>query len=1053
MSAAHLLHYVGWKTALLAQEPVFFNKVIFLVPGDKNDPVLTGYTQQLAGKGYETSIVCDISNLEPLIPSKTIVVHIPQKAESKADISAVVNASCTSLISAAQVILQHVRDRPTENQLPVLFSLITRSSGVDDLAVSPLHGIGRVIKAEMGAAFGGIFDEDKGSFPLSAIQYAQGFDVVKISDGLAQTALLQPIPSVMKDINQLRFVSNGSYLITGGTGGMGIEIATWMVQRGARNIILASRSGLNPASDTGENTSKLGNEGLATRISGMERLGASVHVLAFDISQPGADIGLRDALQKLEAPPVRGLVHAAGVAAYHTLNHCAISEIPDVLAPKVTGTLNLDALFPPKTLDFFVLTSSVGHLFGFPGQLSYGAANAFLDELAIYRRKQGDNAISIQWSCWHGVGMMVQSKAATRMILKGMQTRGFEEISKDEAFAAWDILATLDLGSIAVVRPSEIDADEQPRHPMLREIAPRKSKANFSDYPKNAIAVIGMACRTAAGDNSEDLWRAIREGRTMEREIDEERFPDKSQLKKKLYGNFMPDTQSFDHLFFKKSKREAAALDPHQRVLLETTYHALETAGWLGGGVPQETETHDRSEKRQVTGCFIGMNAPDYSLNLACHPASPYTGFGMLRSFVAGRLSHHFGWTGPSQTIDTACSSAMVAIHQACRAIQAGECTQAVAGGVNLITNTALFEALRVGGFLNNNGACRTFDQRADGYCRGEAVGAIVLKPLEAALADGNDIQGVLLATGNNQNINNTSITNPVLESQVALYKDVLARAGVEPHDVSYVEAHGTGTKADSVEVAGIRHVLGGAQRKKMLHIGAVKPNIGHSEGASGMISLIKVLLMMRHGQITPQAHFQTLNSNIPALEPDHMAISRTLKDWKDDMRLALVNSYGASGNNAAAVVAPPPLRSKAASPAPTTTSHESTSLWPFFVSAASKASLKKYCVNLERQIGDTHTQTAASLAFALATKQNCRLPHVFATTASSCESILKFSLVFCLPQSWFTAMTRLTCMTQTQYVIFDYSCLIPNATLLQLVIPSLLFYSSAGKMETLSHQ
>ena len=451
----------------------------------------------------------------------------------------------------------------------------------------------------------------------------------------------------------------------------------------------------------------------------------------------------------------------------------------------------------------------------------------------------------------------------------------------------------------------------------------------------------------------------------------------------------MSDVESFDHQFFKKSKREAAALDPHQRILLETTYKAVESAGWLGIDQSQEVETHDRSKSENITGCFIGMNSPDYPLNLASNQPSPYTGAGMLRSFASGRLSHHFGWTGPSHVIDTACSSAMVAIHQACRAIQTGECTRAVAGGINLITNMALFHAMRVGGFLSETGPSKTFDALADGYCRGEAAGVIVLKPLHKALSDGDDIQGVLLSTGNNQNIRNTSITNPVLSSQAALYQDVLARAGVSPKDISYVEAHGTGTRAgDPVEVNGIRLVLGGKERNSILHVGGVKPNVGHSEGASGVISLIKVLLMIKHGKITPQAQFKTLNPNISALEPDNMAISRSLKDWNDDLRLAIVNSYGASGNNAAAVVAPAPAR-PSSSAIDSASPRHSVSAWPVFVSAASKASLSAFCSKLKSQMVDASvaSEDAPSIAFALATRQNRQLHHIFSTTATSCKS------------------------------------------------------------------
>lgn len=218
----------------------------------------------------------------------------------------------------------------------------------------------------------------------------------------------------------------------------------------------------------------------------------------------------------------------------------------------------------------------------------------------------------------------------------------------------------------------------------------------------------------------------------------------------------------------------------------------------------------------------------------------------------------------------------------------------------------------------------------------------------------------------------------------------VLGRAGVNPKEVSYVEAHGTGTRAgDPVEVEGIRQILGGKDRHSPLYIGAVKPNIGHSEPASGVVSLIKVLLMMKYGKIPGQAEFLTLNPSIPALEPDMMTIPTSLTDWCDGLRLAVVNNFGASGNNAAAVVAPPPPSSQSsplsiasATPSP------SVSAWPIFISAASKASLASYCSKLKIQIqqGSLAPELTSHLAFALATKQNRKLQHVFSITATSCK-------------------------------------------------------------------
>ncbi|KAF5675686.1 polyketide synthase [Fusarium circinatum] len=264
----------------------------------------------------------------------------------------------------------------------------------------------------------------------------------------------------------------------------------------------------------------------------------------------------------------------------------------------------------------------------------------------------------------------------------------------------------------------------------------------------------------------------------------------------------MSDVDSFDHQFFKTTKREAAALDSHQRLLLQATYHALESAGWLSDNSPEGNKDCKKGQGHS-TGCFIGMNAPDWPLNLA----------------------------SPLHTIDTACSSPMLAVHQACSSLRLEECTRAVAGGANLITNLALFVTMHTGGFLSKPSACNTFNAAADGYCRGEAVGVVVLQPLPAALADKDDIHGVTPATGNNQNMKGTTIINPALESQAGLYRHVLKRARLSAKEVSYVEAHGTGTRAgDPVEMGAIRQVLDESRRATTLHVDSLKANIGHSK-------------------------------------------------------------------------------------------------------------------------------------------------------------------------------------------------------------------------------
>ncbi|KAK8069620.1 BcPKS19- polyketide synthase [Apiospora phragmitis] len=1003
-----LVHRVNWTPVSTSGNQLNFDKVVFLVPGDDgayNNEAVSAYKTQLTDENYEAAVVSCITDHDALVSPSTIIVHIPNSPSTKDGIYEAVHQSCSRLVEAAQLLHKRQHRQPDKAQVPKLFSLALQDSNTGGLAYAPLSGIARVLKMEIPDTFRGLFEVDRLSFPTSAIISTQGFDVVRVCDGIPQTASLEPFPNKPNNgmQSQLQLGPGNTYLVTGGTRGMGLEIATWMGERGARNLILVSRQGLPPMENGAKQDADV--EKLLSRKSALEALGIAVHIVAIDMGKPDAGPKLRQAIGRLDLPPVKGVVHAAGVAAYHTLERCAPSGMAQVLAPKVLGGLTLDALFPPRTLEFFVLMSSCGQLFGFEGQLSYAPANAFLDGLAAYRRQQGDNSTSILWSTFRGVGMVAQSKSTARMIARGMQARGFADISQEEAFAAWDRIASLNTDHAVVVRALELSANEPHRHPMLKGITPRKQARQGEggtqdsaqprhatiSYPDYAVAVVGMACQTAAGETPEDLWKVLLEGKSMVREMPLERFPDAAG-KPTMWANLLPNVESFDHQFFKKTRREAAALDPHQRLLLQTTYHALESAGWLGGDKKQqEPETHERSEEgHDTTGCFIGMNAPDWPLNLASHPASPYTGTGMLRSFAAGRLSHHFGWTGPSHTVDTACSSAMVAVHQACRALQLGECTRAVAGGANLITNTALSDALRAGGFLSATGPCKPFDARADGYCRGEAVGVVVLKPLTAALRDGDDIQGVLLATGNNQNVNSTSITNPVLESQAALYQDILSRARVSPQDISYVEAHGTGTRAgDPVEMAGIRQVLGGKDRASTLHVGAVKANVGHSEAASGIVSLIKVLLMMRYGKITPQAQFRSLNPDMPPLESDGLTIATSLKIWSDRLRLALVNNFGASGNNAAAIVAPPPppspspwMETESAVAAARTAS---TSIFLPIISAASTTSLFSYCRKLKTQIEDpSFAPTLAALAFALATKRSHQHQKLFCTTTKS---------------------------------------------------------------------
>lgn len=482
-------------------------------------------------------------------------------------------------------------------------------------------------------------------------------------------------------------------------------------------------------------------------------------------------------------------------------------------------------------------------------------------------------------------------------------------------------------------------------------------------YPENAIAVIGMACRTAGAQTVEDFWDLISSGRSMCQEVPRERIDmhgisrirhDKWAQRQKFYGNFVSDVDAFDNSFFHLSPREATAMDPQQRLLLETAYEATESSGYLA--------SHRRDAGDRV-GVFVGASYIDYIEHGAAHEPIAYSAPGTIRAFLCGRISHYFGWTGPSEVFDTACSASGVAIARACRALQAGECSMALAGGVNLISTPTNFLDLGKAGFLSPSGQCKPFTGAADGYCRGEGVGLIVLKCLSQARLDGDRILGVIPGAATNQGGLSSSIMVPHGPSQIALFHDILRQASMRPEEVSYVEAHGPGTQAgDPVEIASIREVFGGPHRCDVLQVGSVKANIGHCGPAAGIISVIKTLLMIEKGILPPMANFSGLNPKIPPLEPDQMTISGAQTSWDTAFKAVCVNSYGAAGSNSALIVCQPPKGQD-------TDRQERRDLsFPIVFSALSKQSLIGYFKILRKHLAASSSGfEVGDLAFSLA--------------------------------------------------------------------------------------
>ncbi|KAL1740114.1 hypothetical protein HDZ31DRAFT_85590 [Schizophyllum fasciatum] len=415
------------------------------------------------------------------------------------------------------------------------------------------------------------------------------------------------------------------------------------------------------------------------------------------------------------------------------------------------------------------------------------------------------------------------------------------------------------------------------------------------------IAITGMAVRVPGARTADELWSCLRDGMNMASSIPDFRFRvsdytngDHSSTSRKMkasMGNFIDGVDEFDAAFFGISPREARSMDPQQRILLQTSYEALESAGY----VPDTTPT----SMREIFGCFVGAATNDYVHNLRNDIDVCYSS-GTLQSFLSGRISYALKLGGPSLVLDTACSSSMVAIHAACRALASGDCTAALAGGVNIIASPDMFMGLDRAHMLSPTGQCRSFDASADGYCRGEGSCMFVLKKLTDAIAEKDAILGVIRGAEVNHSGDAPSITHPHAEAQASLFRRLMRNANVAPSRVSVVEAHGTGTQAgDPTELQSIRDVLAAGQR---LHVTSIKANIGHLEAASGAAAVAKVLLMFQHRKLPPQISLKVLNPRIAPLEKSNMHIDTILMDWEVDgegSRLAVVNNFGIAGSNA----------------------------------------------------------------------------------------------------------------------------------------------------------
>ncbi|MEV6116045.1 amino acid adenylation domain-containing protein [Streptomyces sp. NPDC052109] len=423
------------------------------------------------------------------------------------------------------------------------------------------------------------------------------------------------------------------------------------------------------------------------------------------------------------------------------------------------------------------------------------------------------------------------------------------------------------------------------------------------------IAVVGMAGRYPRSEGLDAFWQHLVDGDDLISELPgQRRLPGLEQGA--MTGGFLDDVAGFDPLFFGITPRDAAVLDPQERLFLQTAWHALEDAGY------SRSRLRERHGGR--VGVFVGSMYNEY----------PFFGLGGPRptgsaiAGIANRVSYFLDLNGPSLTVDTMCSSSLTAVHLAVAALRRGECEAALVGGVNLSLHPNKFATLRALHMASSDHRCRSFGADGDGFVPGEGVGAVLLKPLARAVADGDRIHAVVLGTAVNHDgkTNGYTVPNPVAQAETI--RQALADAGVTPGDIGYLEAHGTGTAlGDPIELDGLTRAFSSAEADPgHWPIGSVKSGIGHLEAAAGMAGLTKVVLQFRHDTLVPSLHAERLNPHID-WDRSPFRVQREATPWPTDLpRRAGISSFGAGGTNAHIVVeAPPSLPARQAPGGPQT--------------------------------------------------------------------------------------------------------------------------------------
>ena len=820
----------------------------------------------------------------------------------------------------------------------------------------------------------------------------------------------------LKDSNKpLAFRKNGTYLITGGCGGIGMIFARYLALHYQANLILTGSSNLNKSKERA-----------------IERLGK----LGGKVVYIKADLSLKEDTQKLvdnihsHYGNVQGVLHCAGYIKDALLVNKEEKDIERVFGPKIYGSIFLSKILEKNTIDFMVFFSGLASVKGNVGQVDYSYANAFLD---YYAKFLGDKfshtkILSINWPLWQNGGMQIDEdikrhlmetsglvpisdQEGIKIVEEGLKSSSYSQIivltmdrrrnnrtmesstekmvskdtlNRDLEMPEEDLNKTIEsylkkvlsdqlklnpsqimtsepwekygIDSMSIVRmTNKIEKDlgelsktlffeyqsleeltryfvqnhkdkfmvklgnkkkSLPQSSKVKTIPPKppKSKTLTSSPVKDGIAIIGMSGRYPQAKNLEEYWENLKEGKDCITEIPSNRwdyrpyYSSKRGEKGKIYskwGGFIEDHDKFDPLFFGITPRDAEVMDPQERLFLEVTWQAIEDAGY----------NINQLNKYEV-GVYVGVMYGHYQL----FGAEESVGGNIMAlsssySSIANRISYVLDLKGPSIALDTMCSSSLTTIHMACESIRSGECDMAVAGGVNLSIHPTKYLYLCANNFASSDGRCRSFGEGGDGYVPGEGVGAIILKSLSQAEADGDPIYGVIKGSAVNHDGKTHGYTVPNPNSQSELIVKALKKAKIHPRAVSYIEAHGTGTSlGDPIEITGLTKAFNQYTKdQQYCSIGSVKSNIGHLEATAGIAGITKILLQMKHRQLVPSIHSDTLNPNIK-IEDTPFYVQRRCTSWNQPVvnidgrnrrfpRIAGISGFGAGGSNAHIII------------------------------------------------------------------------------------------------------------------------------------------------------